>query len=176
MNTPSSAKPELAPKSVDNSRVIMSHMLLPQDANSAGIAHGGVVMKHIDNAGGVVAIRHTRGNCVTASIDRLDFHNPAFIGNLLTLKASLNMVGSTSMEIGVRVETEDLRTGEVRHTASAYLTFVALDENFRPRSVPPLILETEEDRRRNRQAEDRRRVRLAEKTKEKSCRSDPAIC
>lgn len=176
MNTPSSNMPELEPKSVDNSRVVMSHMLLPQDANSAGIAHGGVVMKHIDNAGGVVAIRHTRGNCVTASIDRLDFHNPAFIGNLLTLKASLNMVGSTSMEVGVRVETEDLRTGEVRHTASAYLTFVALDENFRPRSVPPLILETEADRRRNRQAEDRRRVRLAEKTKEKSCRSDPTIC
>ncbi len=176
MSEPSPTNPDLAPKTVGYSRVIMSHMLLPQDANAAGIAHGGVVMKHIDNAGGVVAIRHTRGNCVTASIDRLDFHNPAFIGNLLTLKASLNMVGSTSMEVGVRVETEDLRTGEVRHTASAYLTFVALDENFRPRSVPPLVLETEDDRRRNRQAQDRRRVRLAEKTKEKSCQGDPTIC
>ena len=75
----------------------MSHMLLPQDANPAGIVHGGVVMKHIDDAAGVVAIRHTRGNAVTASIDRLDFHNPAFIGNLITLRASLNMVGTTSM-------------------------------------------------------------------------------
>ena len=176
MNASATNNPELAPRSIGYSRVIMSHMLLPQDANSAGIAHGGVVMKNIDNAAGVVAIRHTRGNCVTASIDRLDFHNPAFIGNLLTLKASLNMVGSTSMEVGVRVETEDLRTGEVRHTASAYLTFVALDENFRPRPVPPLILETEEDRRRNRQAQDRRRVRLAEKTKEKSCHSNPDAC
>ncbi|BBO83025.1 acyl-CoA thioesterase [Desulfosarcina ovata] len=176
MHETSSNNPDLGSKSVEYSRVIMAHMLLPQDANSAGIAHGGVVMKHIDNAGGVVAIRHTRGNCVTASIDRLDFHNPAFIGNLLTLKASLNMVGSTSMEVGVRVETEDLRTGEVRHTASAYLTFVALDENFRPRQVPPLLLETEEDKRRNRQAQDRRRVRLAEKTKEKSCASDPDAC
>jgi acyl-CoA hydrolase len=80
------------------------------------------------------------------------------------------------MEVGVRVETEELKTGEVRHTASAYLTFVALDENFRPQSVPPLLLESETDRRRSRQAEDRRQVRLAEKTKEKSCRSDPTIC
>ena len=164
------------PQSVAYSRVIMSHMLLPQDANPAGIVHGGVVMKQIDDAAGVVAIRHTRGNVVTASIDRLDFHNPAFIGNLLTLKASLNMVGTTSMEVGVRVETEDLKTGEVRHTASAYLTFVALDDHFRPRPVPPLLLETDADHRRNRQAQDRRQVRLAEKTKEKSCRSDPTIC
>lgn len=170
------AKPNLPPKTVDYSRVIMSHMLLPQDANPAGSIHGGVVMKHIDNAAGVVAIRHTRCNCVTASIDRLDFHNPAFIGNLLTIKASLNMVGETSMEIGVRVETEDLRTGEIRHTASAYLTFVALDENFKPRKVPPLILESENDKRRNRQAQDRRQVRLAEKTKEKSCERDPQDC
>jgi acyl-CoA hydrolase len=86
------------------------------------------------------------------------------------------MVGTTSMEVGVRVETEDLKTGEVRHTASAYLTFVALDENFRPRPVPPLLLETDDDRRRNRQAQDRREVRLAEKTKEKSCRTDPTVC
>jgi acyl-CoA hydrolase len=176
MSSLSQNNPDLTPKTVGYSRVIMSHMLLPQDANSAGIAHGGVVMKHIDNAGGVVAIRHTRGNCVTASIDRLDFHNPAFIGNLLTLKACLNMVGSTSMEVGVRVETEDLRTGEVRHTASAYLTFVALDEHYRPRQVPPLILESDDDRRRNRQAEDRRRVGLAEKTKEKSCQGNPTVC
>ena len=171
-----SSKPNLTPKTVDYSRVIMAHMLLPQDANPVGIIHGGVVMKNIDNAAGVVAVRHTRTYCVTASIDRLDFHNPAFIGNLLTIKASLNMVGETSMEIGVRVETEDLRTGEIRHTASAYLTFVGLDENFKPRKVPLLILESENDRRRNRQAQDRRQVRLAEKTKEKSCERDPKDC
>jgi acyl-CoA hydrolase len=151
-------------------------MMLPQDANPAGIIHGGVVMKHIDDAAGVVALRHTRCNVVTASIDRLDFHNPAFIGNLLSLKASLNLVGRTSMEVGVRVETEDLRTGEIRHTASAYLTFVALDDHFRPRSVPPLILESAEDQRRNRQAQDRRRVRLTERTHERSCRTDPQSC
>ena len=165
-----------SPKSVAYSRVTMSHMMLPQDANPAAIVHGGVVMKHIDDAAGVVALRHTRCNVVTASIDRLDFHNPAFIGNLLCLKASLNLVGTTSMEVGVRVETEDLRTGEIRHTASAYLTFVALDEQFRPRSVPPLILETDQDRRRNRQAMARRQVRLAEKTRETTCRIDPDTC
>ena len=168
--------PSLPAKSVAYSRVTMSHMMLPQDANPAGIVHGGVVMKHIDDAAGVVALRHTRCNVVTASIDRLDFHNPAFIGNLLSLKASLNMVGTTSMEVGVRVETEDLRTGQIRHTASAYLTFVALDEDFRPRPVPPLVLESAEDRRRNRQAKSRRRVRLAEKTSETSCRTDPVTC
>lgn len=166
----------LSPKTVAYSRVIMSHMMQPQDANPVSIVHGGVVMKHIDDAAGVVALRHTRNNVVTASIDRLDFHNPAFIGNLLTLKASLNMVGSTSMEIGVRVETEDLKTGQIRHTASAYLTFVALDENFHPRQVPLLVLETDEDRRRNSQARDRRRIRLAEKTNETRCRSNPEAC
>ncbi len=163
-------------KTTNYSRVIMSHMMLPQDANHAGIVHGGIVMKHIDETAGVVALRHTRCNAVTASIDRLDFHNPAFIGNLLSLKASLNLVGTTSMEVGVRVETEDLKTGEIRHTASAYLTFVALDENFRPQPVPPLTLETDEDRRRNHQARNRRRIRLAEKTHETSCRTDPDAC
>ena len=164
------------PKTAGYSRVTMCHMMLPQDTNPAGIVHGGVVMKHIDDAAGVVALRHTRCNVVTASIDRLDFHNPAFIGNLLSLKASLNLVGTSSMEVGVRVETEDLKTGEIRHTASAYLTFVALDDKFRPRPVPPLILETDEERRRNRQAQARRRVRLAEKSRETSCRTDPEAC
>lgn len=163
-------------KTVADSRVTMSIMMQPQDANPAGIVHGGVVMKHIDDAAGVAALRHTRCNVVTASIDRLDFHNPAFIGNLLSLKASMNLVGTTSMEVGVRVETEDLKTGEIRHTASAYLTFVALDEDFRTRPVPPLVLESDEDRRRDRQARDRRRVRLAEKTHEKSCRNRPDTC
>lgn len=165
-----------APKNAAYSRVTMSHIMLPQDANMSGIVHGGVVMKHIDDAAGVVALRHTRGNVVTASIDRLDFHSPAFIGNLLIFKASLNLVGTTSMEVGVRVETEDLKTGEICHTASAYLTFVALDENHRPRPVAALILETDEDRRRHRQAQNRRRLRLVEKNQEISCRADPISC
>jgi acyl-CoA hydrolase len=163
-------------KSVENSSVIMRHMVSQHDANLAGIMHGGVVMKHIDDAAGVVAIKHTGSNVVTASIDRLDFHNPVFIGNLLTVKACINMVGKTSMEIGVRVEAEDIISQTVRHTASAYLTFVALDENNRPAPVPPIEIGTDDEKRRNREAIDRRQVRLAEKTKEKRCREQGDPC
>jgi len=163
-------------KSVENSSVIMRHMVSQHDANLAGIMHGGVVMKHIDDAAGVVAIKHTGSNVVTASIDRLDFHNPVFIGNLLTVKACINMVGKTSMEIGVRVEAEDIISQTVRHTASAYLTFVALDQDNRPALVPPIEIITDAEKRRNQEAMDRRQVRLAEKTKEKRCREQKDPC
>ena len=166
----------MKPKTVAESKVVMSHVMMPQDANPAGNVHGGVIMKHIDNAAGVVAIRHTRSNVVTASIDRLDFIHPVYIGNLLVLKASINLVGTTSMEIGVRVETEDLLSGRIRHTASAYLTYVALDKNGRPKDVAGIIPESEEELRRNREATDRRRVRLAEKKKEAACRQDADRC
>jgi acyl-CoA hydrolase len=159
-----------------NSSVIISKVMLPGDANPAGIVHGGVIMKEIDNAAGVVAVRHTRKICVTASIDRLDFHKPSFIGNLVTVKASVNMVGTTSMEIGVRVETEDLMSGTITHLASAYLTFVALDDNKRPVAVPPLDLVTDEDRRRNREAMARRALRLTEKRKESACQEYQSRC
>jgi uncharacterized protein (TIGR00369 family) len=156
-------------KPVRDSQITMTVAMNPEDANPAGNVHGGVVMKYVDTAAGVVAIRHARRIAVTASIDRLDFHHPVFIGNLLILKASLNLVGKTSMEVGVRVEAENPLTGEVRHTASAYLTFVALDEKGRPASVSPLICETDEEKLRNRQAEIRRQYRLAEREREKSC-------
>ncbi|MFZ5571673.1 MAG: acyl-CoA thioesterase [Thermodesulfobacteriota bacterium] len=158
------------------SKITFTQLMTAQDANLAGNVHGGVVMKHIDNAAGVVAARHAQSNVVTASIDRLDFHNPAFIGNLLLVQASLNMVGRSSMEIGVRVESEDMFTGRRRHTASAYLTFVALDEQFKPKEVPPLILETDDEKRRNREALARRNVRLVEKRKEKACQRDNVAC
>ncbi|MBI4965376.1 MAG: acyl-CoA thioesterase [Desulfomonile tiedjei] len=154
-------------KTVKETACVMAHQMLPQDANPAGKVHGGVIMKHIDTCGGAVAIRHARSIAVTASIDRLDFHYPVLVGDLLILKASLNMVGRTSMEVGVRVETENLITGEVRHTASAYLTFVALDKQGRPAPVPDLVLESEDDFRRNREATDRRARRLAERAQEK---------
>ncbi len=163
-------------KTVKETRITMSHVMLPQDTNPAGNVHGGSVMKFIDNAAASVAIRHTRGNAVTASVDRLDFHNPVFLGNLLTLKASLNMVGRTSMEVGVRVEAENPYSGDVTHTASAYLTLVALDENGKPRDVPGLILETEDEKRRNRAAIARRAMRAEEKRKENVCRDDPDKC
>ncbi|MBU0986023.1 MAG: acyl-CoA thioesterase [Proteobacteria bacterium] len=163
-------------KKAGESQVVMTHVMMPQDANPAGNVHGGVIMKHIDNAAGVVATRHTRSNVVTASLDRLDFYHPVYIGNLLTLKASINLVGRTSMEIGVRVETEDLVSGQIRKTASAYLTYVALDEHGRHREVPALILESAEELRRNREAIARRATRLAEKKKEKQCQQDLTSC
>ena len=155
-------------KKISESSVVMAQQMNPQDANPAGNVHGGVIMKLIDTAAGAVAIRHARANAVTVSIDRLDFHFPVFIGDFLTLRASLNFVGRTSMEVGVRVESENLLNGQKRHTASAYLTFVALDRDGRPMPLPPLILETEEERRRNREASARRERRLMEKTQEKS--------
>lgn len=146
---------------------MMVQAMSPQDANIAGNVHGGVIMKLIDTAGGAVAIRHARSNAVTASVDRLDFHHAVFVGDILTLKASLNMVGRTSMEVGVRAEAENLITGETRHTASAYLTYVALDEKGQPREVPPLILESAEDVMRNREAKVRRELRLHERNLKK---------
>jgi uncharacterized protein (TIGR00369 family) len=163
-------------KRVRETAVVMSQLMNPQDTNPAGNVHGGVIMKLIDTAAGVVAARHARANVVTASIDRLDFHHPAFVGNLLILRASLTFVGRTSMEIGVRVETENLISGERRHTASAYLTFVALDREGRPIPLPSLVLETEEEMRRNREAKARREMRLAEKKKEKACQIAAENC
>ncbi len=147
-------------KCAQDSSVVISRVMLPEDANPAGIVHGGVIMKEIDNAAGVTAVRHTRKICVTASIDRLDFHNPSFIGNLVTVKACINMTGTTSMEIGARVETEDLLTGVRTHLASAYLTFVALDKNGRPTKVPPMTCETPEEKKRYCQAKGRKKERL----------------
>jgi len=148
-------------KTIAQTSVTMAQVMLPQDANPAGNIHGGVIMKLIDTAASVVASRHAQCNTVTASIDSMSFHHPVFVGDLLILKASINMVGRSSMEVGVRVEAEDYIRGIVRHTASAYLTFVALDEQGNPASVPQLKLETDGDRRRNLEAERRRSARLA---------------
>jgi uncharacterized protein (TIGR00369 family) len=160
-------------KRVQESSVIMAQQMNPQDANPAGNVHGGVIMKLIDTAAGAVAIRHARSNAVTASIDRLDFFHPVFVGDFVTLRASLNFVGRTSMEVGVRVESENLLTGERRHTSTAYLTYVALDGQGQPLPLPPMILETDEEKRRNREAKVRRETRLAEKAKEKQRKPEP---
>ncbi len=163
-------------KRVKDSSVITAQMMIPQDANPAGNVHGGVVVKIIDEAAGVVAARHSRTNVVTASIDRMDFHQPIFVGDLLFFKASLNFVGRTSMEIGVRVEAENLMTGEVKHAASAYLTYVAIDRKGHPTEVPPLVVESDDERRRFREAKSRREMRLAERKKEDACRKDSSSC
>ncbi len=163
-------------KKVSDSSVIIAQVMIPQDANPAGNVHGGVIMKLIDTTAAVVASRHARRNAVTASIDRLDFHHAIYVGDLLFFKGSLNMVGRTSMEVGVRVEAENIFTGEIRHTASAYLTFVALDKEGRPTAIPPLIIETDEEKRRNIEAVKRREIRLAERKREERCQIDPGSC
>jgi len=138
----------------------MTNFMMPQDANLRGNVFGGTIMKLIDEIAGITAVRHTRGNVVTASIDRMDFIAPVYVGDILRLKSSINYVGKTSMEIGVRIEAEDPRTGQIRHTGTCFLTYVALDEHGRPREVPRLKLETEEDQRRWEEAAIRRRLRM----------------
>jgi uncharacterized protein (TIGR00369 family) len=147
-------------KRTSETSVIMVQPMSPQDANQAGNVQGGVIMKMIDQAGAIVAQRHTRTNIVTASVDRIDFLHPVYVGDVLSLKASLNLVGRTSMEVGVRVESENPLTGEIRHTASAFLTYVALDKSRKPMEVPPLIIETDDEKRRNEHARARREARL----------------
>lgn len=154
-------------KKVSESKVVIAQVMNPENANPAGNVHGGDIMKLIDTAGGVAATRHARAHTVTASIDRLDFHHPVYIGDVLTLKASVNYVGNTSMEVGVRVEAENPISGETRHTGSAYLTFVALDADKRPIVLPRLIVETQEEKHRYQEAEERRQMRLTEKKKER---------
>lgn len=129
---------------------------------AAGVMFGGVLMQWIDVCAGVAAMRHAGGAVVTASIDRLDFLVPVRLGQVVVLQAMVNHARRTSMEVGCRVETEDPATRRRLYTTKAYLTFVAIDErNGRPRQVPPLELLTEEDRRRNREAEARRVERLS---------------
>jgi acyl-CoA hydrolase len=135
-------------KTVCESRVEMAQAMFPVDANQAGNVHGGTIMKLIDTAAGIAAHRHCRTNVVTASMDRLDFHAPVFVGELVVLRAAINYVGTTSMEVGVRVEAENLMTGEMRHTNSAYLTMVSLDENRKPKPVPPIVPESDDEKRR----------------------------
>ena len=149
---------------VGSSRVEMSHLLLPNEANPLGTVHGGIIMRLVDEAGGVAAARHAKRHCVTAAIDSMRFLAPARVGDLVILKASVNFVGTTSIEAGVRVEMEDLLTGRHTHISSAYIVYVALGDDGTPCHVPPLIPESDEDRRRMAEASLRRDRRLQRKT------------
>lgn len=145
----------------DETRCVMTQIVMPMHTNGvAGVMFGGVMMQWIDVCAGVAAMRHAGGAVVTASIDRLDFLTPVHVGEVVVLRAQVNYVAKTSMEVGCRVETEDMRTRTRRYTTKAYLTFVALDERARPRPLGPLALETEEDQRRYREGERRRVARL----------------
>jgi acyl-CoA hydrolase len=162
----------MEPKPVTESRVLLAHWMGPTDANGSGNIHGGTIMKLADEAAGLAAIKHSRTRVTTAGVDRMAFLVPIFVGELVSFKAMVNAAWRTSMEMGVRVEAENPLTGEVRHTNSAYFTFVALDDERRPTPVPPATAATPTDQRRMREAELRRANRLAERAEMLARRSE----
>jgi acyl-CoA hydrolase len=147
------------------------------DSNALGNVHGGVVMKLVDTAAGLAAIRHCGGPVVTVAMDEMVFMEPVFVGDVVTVKARVNETFRTSVEVGARVEAENVLTGQKVHTSSAYLVYVALDRDGQPRSVPRVVAETEEEKQRQREAKLRREARLAKKQailKARADRGDPA--
>jgi acyl-CoA hydrolase len=165
----------MEPKSVAFSSETLSQVMLLNDANPTGNVHGGTIMKLVDTAGGIVAMKHSGRICVTVRIDSMSFEAPVYVGDLLTVRACINDVGHTSMEVGVRVEAETLITGEVRHISTAYLVYVALGDDGRPTAAPPLQVETPEDARRQSEAKLRREHRLVEAEAIKQLRQG-AVC
>lgn len=156
-------KNDLAPRTPSESTTEMLELVLPNDTNNLGNLLGGRLMHWIDMAAAAAARRHSRRIAVTASMDSLDFHHPVRRGEQVVLKAKVNRAFGTSMEVGVKVFSEDTATGELFHTASAYLTFVAIGEDGRPKPVPPVTPETDDERRRFEDAGRRREARLARK-------------
>jgi acyl-CoA hydrolase len=149
------------PRPVNESRALLAHWMGPTDANGTGNIHGGTIMRLVDEVAGVAAVKFSRGRVVTASMDRMDFLVPVYIGDVVTFMASVNASWNTSMEIGVRVEAENPATGEIRHCNTAYLTYVGLDEHGRPAPVPRALADGPEQERRMREAQQRRSNRLA---------------
>jgi len=156
----------LTARHVADSQVRLSVGMNPQDANALGDVHGGIIMKLVDEAGGIAATKHARNICVTVAVDSMTFLSPVHVGDLLTLSASVNWVGHTSIEVGVRVEAENILSGKVTHTNSAYLVYVALDSYGRPTPVPPLVVESEDERRRWEEGAARQAHRLKQSHKE----------
>ncbi|MFA5891023.1 MAG: acyl-CoA thioesterase [Actinomycetota bacterium] len=167
MNSPAkpgrTPAPNLEPRTPGQSRAVLSQVMEIGDANLENNVHGGVIMKLVDSAAGISAVKHCGGRVVTASMDEMSFIEPVFLGEVVTLYAQVNDVGRTSMEVGVRVHAENARTGEHRHVSSAYLVFVALNAKGMPRPVPPLAPQTDEEKRRRDEAKIRRQHRLARK-------------
>jgi acyl-CoA hydrolase len=159
VDVPRAVQPQ--PRKVAESQTTLVQLMGITHANVAGIVHGGEIMKLVDTAAGIAAIKHASGMCVTVSIDEMSFLHPVHVGDLVTVKASVNDVGTTSLEVGVRVEVEDVMSGEQKHTSSAYLVFVALDDEGKPRPVPDVTPEGASQKRRQREAKIRREMRLA---------------
>ena len=152
-------------KTVGQTRLTMSRMMRSHHANRYGFVHGGTILRLADSAAGLTGIRHAGTRVVTACVDKAIFHAPVQVGELLHVHASINAVGRTSMDIGVRVEAEDVFTGSTTHVATAYFCFVAVDDHGRALPVPSLDLETDDDRRRHDQALQRRKLRTLPKAK-----------
>jgi acyl-CoA hydrolase len=148
-------------KTVNQSRIELNQLMLPEHANAYGNVHGGEIMKMVDEAGGIAAMRHAQRPCVTVAMDSMTFMSKVNVGELLSCVASVNRVGKTSLEVGVKVTAENPITGTVSHTNSAYLVYVAIDDDGKPCSVPDLVLETDDERRRFEQAEQRQQHRLS---------------
>lgn len=151
----------MKPKTVKESQVFTTELVLPNDTNQLGNLLGGTLMHWIDIAAAIAAQRHAERVCVTASVDELNFHDPIKLGEVVTLQASVNRAFRSSMEIGVVVTARGLRGSGPRKANNAYLTFVAIDEQGKPVSVPPVLPETEEEKRRFEEALERRQMRLA---------------
>ena len=146
-----------------DSETVMSELMMPQHANIMGNVFGGVVLALVDRVAAVAAIRHSHRQCVTVSVDKVDFREPIHVGELLTAYARVNFAGKTSMEVGVKVLSENPLTGEKRHTNSCYLTYVALDDNRVPTEVPPILPETPDEKRRYDRAAQRRASRVMDR-------------
>ena len=151
------------PKPAGGSSVVLAIVMEVGDASLMGNVHGGVIMRLVDNAGGYAAMKHCGGPVVTVAMDEMTFLEPLYLGDIVTVKAMVNEAFRTSMEVGVRVEAENIRTGRHVHTSSAYLVYVAMDPDGTPRQVPPVIAESADQHRRQREASLRRQARLVRK-------------
>lgn len=165
---------DLAPRRAGDSVVVLSQLMEVVDANVLGNVHGGVIMRLADTAAALAAMRHAAGVCVTVSVDELSFLEPVHVGDIVTVQAMVNDVGTTSLECGVRVEAESPVSGRRVHASSAYIVFVAIDEEGAPRPVPPIVAETDDQRRRQREARLRREARMTHKLAVKAARAAEA--
>jgi acyl-CoA hydrolase len=151
------------PRQPSDSTSLITRWMGIQDANTAGNVHGGTIMRMCDEVAGIAAIRHSGSRVVTAGMDRMTFLHPVLVGMIVSVRGMVNAAWRTSMEVGVRVEAENIHTGEVMHTSTAYLTMVALTAEGKPAQVPPVDPQTDDERRRLREAEHRRATRLRER-------------
>ena len=152
--------PSTEGRTVAQSRMSISQLMQPESANIMGDIHGGWIMKLVDEAGALAAMRHSQCRVVTVALDQMSFHEPIRVGDLVTLNAEVTYVGRTSIETRVQVNSQDPVTGQGSHTNTAYAVYVALDENEKPKPVPPLIAETAEQKQRQAEGKARQQYRL----------------